>query len=413
MSIIVSNFQDIHYLNSLRDISSSIIFSDRSNIDLSGIPNTSNFVYINNNGQLTKLEKTLWRDTNIKILELLPKYTSNISNNIYNIYFIDYLLNNGLSNEGLNLFSSIDSSGIFGIYSEKSVYVNESIYKLYFSNKLRTFVLYDINENNLDGLNYIVGQLMPYIKIDDKNKIILGNRKYECPNTWKHLTGNTYGIARVSVLQNNEKDIVQVSKTEYYPIHILSELKALYAWMSILWNTLLSENKYERYKFKKLKYEFNNREYENIIKYAGDQSIIDYIIRGYIKFIAIQWNRYKLVEVNINGKMENLYPLVPRINNYRFYEKSNWMNYYGMKLISMDYLKGLYDNISKIKINVIIEQKEYLKEDISLDVCRDFMEIDIVLNKDNTMSHILYVRNTKEMKKWKKLLDIFLNEWTF
>ena len=378
MSIIVSNFQDIHYLNSLRDLSSSIIFSDISNIDLSGIPNTSNYIYINNNGQLSKLEKTLWYDTNIKILELLPKYSANITNNIYNIYFIDYIINNGISNEGLNLFSSIDSSGIFGVYNEQIVYINESLYKLYFSNKLNTFVLYDINENNLNGLNYVVGQLMPYIKFDDKNKIIVGYRKYECPNTWKHLTGNTYGIARISVLHNDKKQLI--IRKEYYPIHILSELKALYAWMNILWNTLLKEHNYKRYKFKKLKYDFNTLEYENLIKYSGEQSIIDYIIRGYIKFIAIEWNRYKLVEVYIDDKLENMYPLVPRISNYGFYEKSNWMNYYGMKLINIDYLRGLYENISKIRINVYINKKS--NNEISIDVCRDFMEISIIINNN-------------------------------
>jgi hypothetical protein len=81
-----------------------------------------------------------------------------------------------------------------------------------------------------------------------------------------------------------------------------------------------------------------------------------------------------------------------------------------MRLIKTEYMKGLYENMNKIRINVYINKK--MKEMISIDQNKDLLEIDIGLDDNKNMIHVIYMRNMIEMLKWKKLLDIFLNQWT-
>jgi hypothetical protein len=407
MTIIISNFEDIHYLNSLRDISSSILFCENPKCDISSSILFSEYeigLYIN--GKISYMDKQLWNLTNEKCKEVLPKFSCKLTNNIYNIFLIDYILNTDLSTNSLNLISTSDISGIFGIYSDTTTNVYNCIYRLFYSNKLNTFILYDVLETNIDGLNYIVGQLISHIKIDENKNVILGGNRYMCPTSWKCLSGNSYGIARINIKQ---KKWMINNLIKYYPLHIISEIKAIYCWITLLWNTILNDNQYDNNKFKRVKYVFNNKEYYNLQKYSGSSYIIDYIIKGYLLFIGLQLNKYKLVEIYVDNKCINMYPLVPFIKDYNFYDKSNWMNKYGMKILKLDYMRGIYDNMSKIRFNIYINNS--IKDEISVDTNKDLLEIDIALDEDKNLINVVYMRNNMDMLKWKKLLDGFLNQW--
>jgi hypothetical protein len=401
MSIIISNFTDIDKLYELYDSSYCIIFSDKNEVDIS-LCNTD-YIMIDMYDQLLPIKKTLWKKTN-EACNLLEYYPYKICNSIWNIFFIDYMKNYNSIDDGIPLIMNGDISGIFGIYDKNNTKVENCKSRLFFSNKLKTFVLHDIYENEVDNNKYIIGQLMSHLSVDYPNMKIkdISGSMYKCPISWRKFAGNTYGICR-----NNEPTIIKkwsiVNNNSYYPIHILSELKVLYIWLIIMFKYLNVETVRKRGDYKKITYIFSDIEYNKLKKYAKNENIIEYILDGYLKFVGIKWSKkYLLYEINVDGKLQDIYPLVPNVNNYDIYKKSKWINNWVKKW-------NINKKIDKILININIDNnidKSELQERKDI-----LMQIDIGINKVGKLVNIIYLEETEEMLKWKRLLDNFLNIW--
>ena len=196
MSILINNFTDIDYLYELFDSSYCIIFSSRNDIDIS-LCNTD-LIIMDLYDELIPIRKTVWKETN-KACCLLAnnqlEHNYSITNNIWNIFFIDYMMKNR-PNEGELLIMENDMSGIFGIYDKKHIEVNKCKVRLFFSSKLKTFVLHDVFESEMDNNKYIVGQLMNHLKVDYPNISFkdVSNGIYKCPISWRKFSENTFGI---------------------------------------------------------------------------------------------------------------------------------------------------------------------------------------------------------------------------
>lgn len=406
MSILINNFTDIDYLYELYDSSYCIIFSNRDNIDIS-LCNTDLIIF-DLYDELIPIRKSVWRETNKACYLLANEISSMISNysitnNIWNIFFIDYMMNNRPS-DGELLIMENDISGIFGIYDKKHITIDKCKCRLFFSSKLKTFVLYDVFESEMDNNKYIVGQLMSHLKVDYPNISFkdVSNGVYKCPISWRKFSGNTFGICK-----NSERPIIKPwlinNEMDYYPIHILSELKVLYVWLILLFKYMNGGKKSKRDDYKKITYIFSDIEYEKLKKYAKDENIIEYILDGYLKFVGIKWQKeYILYEVNVDNNKRYVYPLVPTIDDYDVYKKSKWMNNWVKRW-------KLCNKIDKILVNIFIEddiENSELKkrEDI-------LIQIDIGLNKDGRLVNIVYMEESDDMMKWKKMLDNFLNMW--
>jgi hypothetical protein len=313
-------------------------------------------------------------------------------------------MNNRPINNGDLLVMDGDISGVFGIYDKRHSNIDNCKVRLFFSNKLKTFVLYDIFETEMDNNKYIVGQLLSHLNVNYPNICFkdVSNGTYKCPISWRKFTENTYGICK-----NSDKPILKQwlidNEINYYPIHILSELKILYVWLILLFKYLKRDKVNKKCDYKKITYVFSDIEYSKLKKYAKDENIIEYILDGYLKFMGIKWQKdYLLYEINIDGHKRDIYPLVPNIDDYSVYKKSKWINSWIKKW-------KLCNKIEKILVNVYvigdIDSSELMKRDDIL------IQIDIGLNKEGRLVNIVYMEESEEMMKWKQVLDNFLNMW--
>jgi hypothetical protein len=402
MSIVVNNFSDIDTLNDVYDSSLCVIFSNREDINIDISSCKSDIIILDLYGDLLEIKKEIWKNTN-KACSLLEYYPYKLSNNIWNIFFIEYMNNNRECNGDINLVREKDISGVFGIYDKKNVNISNSINRLFFSNKLKTFVLHDIFESDIENNKYIVGQLMSHLLLKNQNISFkdISNIEYKCPVSWRKFGGNTYGICR-----NMERMIIKswnFEEKSYYPIHLLSELKVLYVWLILLLRYMKKKNKEKKGDYKKITYLFSDIEYGKLKKYATDNNIIEYIIEGYLKFIGLKWNKKDLLfEIDIDGKIDEIYPLVESVDDYNIYKKSRWIN---NSVKNWNVCK----NMDKIVINVCIksdiEKSELMRRD---DI---FMQIDIGLDKNGKLINVIYMLNNSDLLKWKRILDNFLNMW--
>ena len=411
MSIIIDDYSNLEYLNSIYDSSSCLIFIDNKLDNDISYNNTNNILLCISNNRI-EIPKSIWHSTNRSCLSL-KEFEYDIGNTIWNIFFIEYM-NKYVNKEGyISLISSEDISGIFGIYYKNSLSINNSEYRLFFSDKLKTFVLHDVIDTIIDNNNYIVGQLTnnlvvnyPYITFND-----ISGYRYKCPTTWKRLSGNTYGIGKnTNIINSNKIDYVDkpwkiIDNTNYYPIHLLSEIKIMIVWIIIILRNI-GNNKYRRDGImKKVSYKFSKDEYNTLKQYAGQMNITEYILDGYIRFIGLGWSKNLLLEIYKDGKCDKIYPLVSMIGDYNIYKKSKWMNNMWKNII---YGGSIYDNIGKIVINMrsdnIEDSKIIERDDIRI-------QIDIGINKEGELENIIYMESSIEMMRWKELLDRFLNIW--
>jgi hypothetical protein len=353
--------------------------------------------------EIIPIRKDVWKATN-RACSMLEYNDYSIKNNIWNIFFIDYMKNNRPTDGAELLISDRDLSGIFGIYDKKNIEIDNCKVRLFFSNKLKTFVLHDVYETEIKDNKYIIGQLMYHLEVNYPTICFkdISNGLYKCPISWKRFSGNTYGICK-----NNEKPVIKEwmidNNISYYPIHILSELRVLYVWLILLFRYMKKRETYNRGEYKKITYIFSDIEYEKLKRYAKDENIIEYILDGYLKFIGIKWkHKYLLNEINIDGNVKDIYPLVPNIDDYTVYKRSKWIN---KRVINWNICKKIEKIMMNVYINKNIENSELINKDDIL------IQIDIGLNKEGRLVNIIYVEENDEMMKWKKMLDNFLNMW--
>jgi hypothetical protein len=401
MSIIINNFSDIDTLNSIYDSSLCIIFSTRENIDISS--SKDDIIIMDLYDELIEIKKEIWKETN-KACKLLPYNPYKLSNSIWNIFFIEYINEYKSSDNDILLIMNGDISGVFGIYDKKNIIIKNCINRLFFSNKLKTFVLYDVFETEIENDKYVVGQLMSHLNVNYPyiSFINIDNNKYKCPISWRKFSNNTYGISR-----NLEKGIVKPWKIEmvnsYLPIHILSELKILYIWLLLIFKYRNRKKVNKKSEYKKITYQFSDIEYGKLKKYAMDENIIEYLIMGYLKFMGIECRTNEILfEVTIDDNMKDIYPLISSIEDYNIYKKSKLINRWVKKW-------NICNKIDKILLNVYID-KEISNSELSK---RDdiLIQIDIGIDKKGRLINIIYIENSENMLRWKNTIDNFLNMW--
>jgi len=403
MSHIVTDFTNIEKLIELYESSGNIIFSDSKDCDISNIKNGCIGFHINN--QLIEIPQVVWRETN-KANSELPKYDYKLTDCIWNIFFIEYILKYN-SSEEIPLVSSDSNKCIFHIYN-KNIDNKDAKHTLLFSNKLRTFLLHDVTNSNINGSDHILGQLAPHLKYE--NSFIeyksFKQLRFECPSSWKKLTGNTFCLSIKS--ENSEtKEPIEKKQESYYPIHIITELKTLIAWIVLMWNVYNRDVTNKEYEFKKSVYVFTDDEHEILKKYAGSDEMKTYIADGLYKFLIIHWNDNILFDIYKDGESKRMLPLVSYMNNKDIYDKSRWFNDYFKKYLLKrpDY----YSNFTKIRMN--IHDSPILKTELQINRKTDIIQIDIGYDENNKLCIIVYMKQCEEMKRWKLLFDTFLNVW--
>jgi hypothetical protein len=403
MSHIITDFTNKEKLLELYESSGNIIFSDNKFCDISNVRSGCIGFYINN--QLIEIPRVVWRETN-KTNSELPQYDYKLTDCIWNIFFIEYFLK--YENLGETpLVSSNSDECIFNIYN-KNIINNSAKHTLFFSNKLRTFLLHDVNNTSIGGGEHIIGQLAPHLKYE--NTFIeyksFKQLRFECPPSWKKLSGNTFCLSMSS--DNTEDKMIKEKKKEsYYPIHIITELKTLIAWIILIWNAYNRDIDNKEFEFKKTAYVFTDDEHEILKKYAGDDDMITYIVDGLYKFLIIHWNDNILFDIYNDGEPWKMFPLISYMNNKDIYDKSRWFNNYFKKYL----LKraSFYNNFTKIRMN--IHSSPLIKNELQINKKTDIMQIDIGYDENKKLSIIVYMKQCDEMKRWKLLFDTFLNVW--
>jgi hypothetical protein len=135
MSIIIDDYSNLEYLNSIYDSSSCLIFVDNKLDNDISYNNADNILVCISNSHI-EIPKSIWHSTNRSCLSL-KEFEYEIGNTIWNIFFIEYM--NKFKNKlgATNLIATDDISGIFGIYYKNSLSVNNSEYRLFFSHNLK------------------------------------------------------------------------------------------------------------------------------------------------------------------------------------------------------------------------------------------------------------------------------------
>jgi hypothetical protein len=116
----------------------------------------------------------------------------NIKNNFFNIFFIKFYFNN---KQYFNSKSSYSLCGfnnaIFGIYNTYINNVQNTIYNLYFSYGLGTFILDKVKDKKIN----IIGKLCPWINYNqDNHSLIINNKEFNCPNSFYIIKKSWYAI---------------------------------------------------------------------------------------------------------------------------------------------------------------------------------------------------------------------------
>lgn len=400
MSQIVTDFTNKEQLLELYESSGNIIFSDKKDCDISNVRKGCIGFHINN--QFIEIPLVVWRETNRANSEL-PQYDYKLTDSIWNIFFINYIKK--YDNSGNTpLVSSNDEECIFYIYN-KDKHNTDAKHTLFFSNKLRTFVLHDVNNTNINGSDHIIGQLAPHLKYE--NSFIeyksFKQLRFECPSSWKKLSGNTFCLS----IKPETVEVKEKKKESYYPIHIITELKTLIAWIVLMWNVYNRDIDNKEYEFKKTAYVFTDNEHETLKKYSGSDDMITYIVDGLYKFLIIHWNDNILFDIYNDGEAWKMIPLVSYMNNKDIYDKSRWFNNYFKKYLIKR--PSFYNNFTKIRMN--IHNSPLVKTELQINKKTDIIQIDVGYDENKKLSIIVYMKQCEEMKRWKLLFDTFLNVW--
>ena len=155
------------------------------------------------NGKIYYLKWLHLIKTNIYILHKFKQNDNfNITPNIFNIFYIQFIDKylDKINSDGKDLISNKNS--FFGIYHSFNDHLRNVDNKLYFSFNLFSFILYRTIEND----EYIMGKLFPTISLKD-DKIICNKMEYSCPNSFKKINENQYGIQKRKISFNIQDSI--------------------------------------------------------------------------------------------------------------------------------------------------------------------------------------------------------------
>lgn len=141
----------------------------------------------------------------------IPERNFSMNNDLFNLFFlklIDKNINRLDDEDDVSLISSQGDS-IFGIYHSYRENVNNSIYYLYFSFSIGTFVLYKVIEKD----NYVVGKMTPWIKyIDETDSLNYNNNTFKCPNSFKKIKDRIFGIKKREITIVEKGDTGNIEK---------------------------------------------------------------------------------------------------------------------------------------------------------------------------------------------------------
>lgn len=150
-----------------------------------------NGIIYNNSNIVTKIS---W-DYLIKINKIFRKrYKSQYNftidkSNFYIIFFIELIKYSSNNKKHIEL---LGNNSYFGIYDSFKQSISNNTESLYFSYGLNKFILYRVLEKN----NYIIGKLIPGLKVIDK-KLILDNKlSVDVPKSFLEISKNVYGIKK-------------------------------------------------------------------------------------------------------------------------------------------------------------------------------------------------------------------------
>jgi hypothetical protein len=90
------------------------------------------------------------------------------------------------------LVGSVNS--IFGIYHSYQQTIIQCDHVIYFSFHIFSFILYRVHSTP----NYIIGKLIPFIKMKD-HQLIVGGVKYQCPPSFQKKNKNIYAIRKRTI----------------------------------------------------------------------------------------------------------------------------------------------------------------------------------------------------------------------